>query len=81
MGLTITFRRMEQSHSVTTALIFLFSLNPIACSFALLSAVMYEGLVTEIKGSDLALPKLPPDLVSLVTSVHITDLLQTRPLI
>lgn len=49
-----------------------------ACSFALLLAVMYEVLVTEIKGSDPALPKLPPDLRSLVTSVHITDLLQTR---
>lgn len=58
--------------------ILLLCLNPMACGFALLFAVTYEGLVTEIKGSGLALPKLPPDLPSLVASVHITDLLQTR---
>lgn len=59
------------------ALMLLFFLNPTVHSFELLFAVMYEVLVTERKGSDLA---LPPDLGSLVTSVHIADRLQTRPL-
>lgn len=43
--------------------------------------MMYEVLVTEIKGSALPLPKLAPGLVSLVTSEDLTDPLQTRPLI
>lgn len=64
------------------ALRFLFLLKPMACSFVLFFAMMYEVLVTEIKGSAPAFPRLPPGLVSLVTPLHLTDLLlQTKPLI
>lgn len=41
------------------ALGFLFFLKPMAWSFALFFAVMYEVLGTEIKGSAPAFPKLP----------------------
>lgn len=64
------------------ALRFLFFLKPMACSFVLFFAMIYEVLVTEIKGSAPAFPRLPPGLVSLVTPLHLTDLLlQTKPLI
>lgn len=64
------------------ALGFLFFLKPMAWRFTLFFAMMYEVLVTEIKGSAPAFPKLPPGLVSLVTALDLTDLLlQTKPLI